>query len=68
VEVVLPQSHDAMEEEAGGTGKRQDEGDNDEAQGTGMGEDEIHAVLEFVLKGLNGDLVTELLEGFHAEK
>jgi hypothetical protein len=56
-----------VEKQAFEGGKRQDRGDNDEAQGTGVGEDEIHAVLEFVIKGLNGDLLTELLEGFQFE-
>jgi hypothetical protein len=30
-----------------------------------VGEEEIRAVLEYVVKGLNEALVTELLEGFH---
>jgi hypothetical protein len=70
VEVVSPQSapptgHIARTAEA--SGKRKAAGEGGEAQGAGAGE-EIGAVLEYVVKGLNEALVTELLEGFHKGK
>jgi hypothetical protein len=56
------------EEQAGAGGKRQAtwevEYDSDEE----VGEEERHAMLEYVVKRLNEELVTELLEGFHSEK
>jgi hypothetical protein len=62
VEVVSPQSQQQQQEAA--SGKRDAAGERGEAQGAGAGE-EIGAVLEYVVKGLNEALVTELLEGFH---
>jgi hypothetical protein len=57
----------AGREEAGTSGKRQEAGEGDDAQGEEAGEkeEERYAMLEFVVKALNEALVTELLEGFH---
>jgi hypothetical protein len=75
VEVVSPQSQEqqqqAEEEEgqAGALGKRKAAGEGGEAQGAEAGEEETrHAVVEYVVKGLNEALVTELLEGLHCGK
>jgi hypothetical protein len=70
VEVVSPQSQQqqAKEKEQEASGKRKAAGEGGEAQGAEAGEEEEeqrHAVLEYVVKGLNEALVTELLEGFH---
>jgi hypothetical protein len=55
-----------MARTAEASGKRKAAGEGGEAQGAEAGEEETrHAVLEFVLKGLNEALLTELLEGFH---
>jgi hypothetical protein len=68
VEVVSPQSQEQQqegEEEAGASGKA---GEGVDAQGGQAGEkeeEERYAMLEFVVKALNEELVTELLEGFH---
>jgi hypothetical protein len=64
VEVVSPQSEG---QQAGASGKRKAAGESSEAQGAEAGEEEEqrHAVLEYVVTGLNEALVTELLEGFH---
>jgi hypothetical protein len=66
VEVVSPQSHEE-EEGAGALGKRKAAGEGGEAQGAEAEEEEEtrHAVLEYVVKGLDEALLTELLEGFH---
>jgi hypothetical protein len=74
VEVVLPQPEGQREEEQRGTsGKREaaDEREVVQVQGAEASEEEgeeVHAVLEYVVKGLNEELLTELLEGFHSEK
>jgi hypothetical protein len=48
------------------SGKRKAAGEGGEAQGAESGEEETrHAVLEYVVKGLDEALLTELLEGFH---
>jgi hypothetical protein len=70
VEVVSPQSQEQQQEEekeAEASGKRKAAGEAGEAQGAEAGEEEEtrHAVLEYVVKGLDEALVTELLEGFH---
>jgi hypothetical protein len=63
VEVVSPQSQEQQQE--GASGKREAAGEGEDAQEAGPGEEEIRAVLEYAVKGLNEALVTELLEGFH---
>jgi putative alpha-1,2-mannosidase len=69
VEVVSPQSERrttrSMARTAEASGKEKAAGEGGEAQGVEVGEEEIRAVLEYVVKGLNEALVTELLEGFH---
>jgi hypothetical protein len=67
VEVVssLPQEQQPPEEqEAGAGGKRKVEDEEDEAQEAER-EAMRHAVLEYVVTGLNQELLKELLEGFH---
>jgi hypothetical protein len=54
-----------MARTAGALGNRKAAGEEGDAQEAGPGEEEIRAVLEYVVKGLNEELVTELLEGFH---
>jgi putative alpha-1,2-mannosidase len=70
VEVVSPQferrTTRSMAHTAEASGKRKAAGEGGETQGAGAGEEETrHAVLEYVVKGLNEALLTELLEGFH---
>jgi hypothetical protein len=70
VEVVSPQSERrttrSMARTAETRGSRRAAGERDEAQGAEAGEEETrHAVLEYVVKGLNEALLTELLEGFY---
>jgi hypothetical protein len=71
VEVVSPQSQvvveeEEEEEEAEASGSGTAAGEGGEAQEAEAGEEETrHAVLEYVVKGLNEALVTELLEGFY---
>jgi hypothetical protein len=71
VEVVSPQSERritrSMARTAETRGKRRAADERDEAQGAEAGEEEEtrHAVLEYVVKGLNEALLTELLEGFY---
>jgi hypothetical protein len=69
VEVVSPQSEGrttrSMARMAEASGKEKAAGEGGDAQEAGLGEEEIRAVLEYVVKGLNEALVTELLEGFH---
>jgi hypothetical protein len=69
VEVVSPQSQRrttrSMARTAEASGKRKAAGEGGESQEAGPGEEEIRAVLEYAVKGLNEALVTELLEGFH---
>jgi hypothetical protein len=52
-------------DQAGASGKRKAAGERAEA-GADVGEDERHVVLSYVVKGLNEELLTELLEGFHS--
>jgi hypothetical protein len=55
-----------MARTAGAGGKRKAAGEGGDAQGGQAGEEEErHAMLEYVVKALNEELVTELLEGFH---
>jgi hypothetical protein len=71
VKVVSPQSQrrasSSMARTAEASSKRKAAGEGGEAQGAAAGEEEEtrHAVLEYVVKGLNEALLTELLEGFH---
>lgn len=74
VEVVLPQPEAHREEEqTGPSGRRKaaDEREVVQGQGAEAAEEEegkeVHAVLEYVVKGLNEELLTELLEGFRSE-
>jgi hypothetical protein len=65
--VVSPQSEGQQAEQAGASGKRKAADERGEAQGAEAGEEEQrHAVLEYVVKGLNEELTRELLEGFHS--
>jgi hypothetical protein len=66
VEVMWPQSEG---EQAGASGKRKAAGERGEAQGAEAGEEEQrHAVVEYVVTGLNEELIRELLEGFYKGK
>jgi hypothetical protein len=66
VEVAWAQSQEQQEHKTGAAGKRMAAGEGGEAQGAAAGEEETrHAVLEYVVKGLNEALLTELLEGFY---
>jgi hypothetical protein len=70
VEVVssLPQEQQPPEQQEAGTGgKRKVEDEEDEARRLQEAEREAmrHAVLEYVVTGLNQELLKELLEGFH---
>jgi hypothetical protein len=71
VEVVSPQSERRLTRSMARAtkirGKRKAAGEGGEAQGTEAGEEEEtrHAVLEYVVKGLDEALLTELLKGFH---
>jgi hypothetical protein len=70
VEVVSPQSQEQQQEQEAVSGKRKAAGEGGESPGAEfeVGEQETrHAVLEYVVKGLNEALLTELLEGFHCE-
>jgi hypothetical protein len=58
VEVVSPQSQQEQEKEQAH--------EHDDPRGADAGEDELHAVMAYVVKKLNEALLTELLEGFHA--
>jgi hypothetical protein len=80
VEVIL--QHSEEEEElwgrthAGGrdrriasmSGPRRDPRELSDVAWPEVGQEERHAVVEYVVKGLNEALVTELLEGFHSGK
>jgi hypothetical protein len=65
--VVRAQSEGEQAEQAGASGKRKAAGERGEAQGAEAGEEEEtrHAVLEYVVTGLNEELIRELLEGFY---
>jgi hypothetical protein len=64
--VVSAQSEGEQAEQAGASGKRKAAGESSEAQGAEAGEEEQrHAVVEYVVTGLNEELIRELLEGFH---
>jgi hypothetical protein len=73
VEVVSPLSERrttrSMARTAEASGKRKAAGEGGEAQGAEAGEEEEtrHAVLEYVVKGLNEQLLIELLEGLRCE-
>jgi hypothetical protein len=54
------------EDQAGASGKRKTAGEGGSPPGADVGEEERHAVLSYVLKDLNEELLTELLEGFHS--
>jgi hypothetical protein len=60
VEVVSPQSEQQHQEAE--SVKEKAAGEGGDAQEAGPGEEEIRAVLEYAVKGLNEALVTELLE------
>jgi hypothetical protein len=64
VEVVSPQSQEGGQ--GGASAKRKAEDETDDIQGEET-EEQGHAVVEYVVKALNQELVTELLEGFHSE-
>jgi hypothetical protein len=67
VEVVSLQSQGGDEkDQAGANGKRKAAGEGGSSLGADVGEEERHAVLSYVLKGLNEELLTELLEGFQS--
>jgi hypothetical protein len=73
VEVVPPQSERrttrSMARTAEASGKRKAANEGGEAQGAEAGEEETrHAVVEYVVKGLNEALLTELLEGLQCGK
>jgi hypothetical protein len=68
VEVVWAQSEGQQAEQAGASGEGRTAGEGGEAQGAEAGEEEEeqrHAVVEYVVTGLNEELIRELLEGFH---
>jgi hypothetical protein len=61
VEVVSPEWPEKQDaEEAGASG----EAKADDLGGTAVVEEEKHAVLEYVVKALNEQLLKEILEGF----
>jgi ankyrin repeat protein len=63
--VVWAQSEGQQAEQAGESGKRKAAGESSEAQGAEAGEEEQrHAVLDYVVTGLNEELIRELLDGF----
>jgi hypothetical protein len=66
VEVVSPQSQGQRhgEEDMGASSKRKAAGEGRDVQGAD-GWEEVSSMLEYVLTGLNEELVTELLAGFH---
>jgi ankyrin repeat protein len=65
--VVWAQSEGEQAEQAGASSKRKAAGERGEAQGAEAGEEEErHAVVEYVVTGLNEELIRELLEGFHS--
>jgi hypothetical protein len=71
-EVVVPQPEEQEQEEEqeegqmGASGKRKAAEEPGDLLGDQGEEDEMHAMLEYVVKELNEALVTELLDGFHA--
>jgi hypothetical protein len=67
VEVVSlqPQGGDE-EDQAGASGKRKTAGEGGSPSGADVGEEERYAVLSYVVKGLNEELLTELLEGLNS--
>jgi hypothetical protein len=65
--VVWAQSEGQQAEQAGASGKRKAAGESSDTQGAEAGEEEQrHAVVEYVVTGLNEELIRELLEGFHS--
>jgi hypothetical protein len=80
VEVVVPppQEQEETEEEKGPLyeyamfmrnfkAKRRAAEKSDDEERAAVGEEERHAVLEYVVKVMNEEFITELLEGFHSE-
>jgi hypothetical protein len=66
VEVVSPQSQGHQTKlQVGSNGKWKVAREIADGQGAEAGNKEVHAVLEYVVKGLSEELLTELLEGFH---
>jgi hypothetical protein len=69
-EVVSPQPEEQEQEQeegqAGPSSKRKAEDEPGDLPGDQGEEDEMHAMLEYVVKELNEALVTELLDGLHA--
>jgi ankyrin repeat protein len=66
--VVWPQPEGQQAEQAGESGEGKATGERGDAQGADAGEEEQrHAVLEYVVTGLNEELIRELLEGFGCE-
>jgi hypothetical protein len=72
VEVVSPQSQQQQareeEETREASGQRKAAGEGGASGGSQAEEEEIHAVLAYVVQGLNEELVTELMGGFWTEK
>jgi hypothetical protein len=69
VEVVAwAQSEGEQAEQAGASGKRKAAGESSGAQGAEAGEEQRHAVVEYVVTGLNEELIRELLEGLYEGK
>jgi hypothetical protein len=67
--VVSAQSEGGQAEQAGASGERKAAGESSDAQGAEAGEEEQrHAVLEYVVTGLNEELIKELLEGLFKGK
>jgi hypothetical protein len=66
---VIPQSHgqkgEGEDQQAGAGGRRKAAGEQGDEAGAELGEEERHAMLEYVVKGLNEELLIELLEGLH---
>jgi hypothetical protein len=67
VEVVSLQPQGGNEkDQAGASDKKKAAGEGVSPPGADVGEEERYAVLSYVLNGLNEELLTELLEGFHS--
>jgi hypothetical protein len=68
VQVVSPQSQGHQTKlQVGTNGKWKVAREIADGQGAEAGNKEAHAVLEYVVKGLSEELLTELLEGFHGQ-
>jgi hypothetical protein len=66
VEVVSLQPQGGDKEDQAGASDTKAAGEGGSPSGADVGEEERHAVLSYVVKGLNEELLTELLEGFHS--